>query len=289
MRKIPYTYSIVKYLHDASAGETLNIGVVMCAPSLSFIDARFTIHYERLSKTFANFGGDHYRDTITDLQFSIERLRGTNIAPTLFVMDSEHNTVEDVIRKLAPDRGLSIQFGPVLAGLADNPEAELDRIYQDVVISQSPKQLYFRRDDEEVWRTFRRPLSDRQVDKVLKPKSLKSPEGFEYTFQHAFKNENWHVLKPVALDYAQASGIQDKATKVLGEAIALQGSTELSTYYLLLGQPRFSSHKGAYVKAKNLLNKIPVKKEIFEESEAEQLADYLASYVAEHGVQPREV
>ena len=41
MRKIPYTYCLVKYVHNPAAGEMLNIGVLLCAPSISFIDARF--------------------------------------------------------------------------------------------------------------------------------------------------------------------------------------------------------------------------------------------------------
>ena len=41
---------------------------------------------------------------------------------------------------------------------------------------------------------------------------------------------------------------------------ALEGSSELGTYYILLGKPTTESHRTAYIKAKNLLNKIPRQK-----------------------------
>lgn len=284
MRKIPYTYCLVKYLHDPAAGEMLNVGVLLCAPSISFIDARFNLFYERLSNAFAGFDGDHYREIITSIQFSVDKLRTWNLAPTLFVMDSEIQSVDEVIKKIMPDRGLGIQFGPMLAGLADNPNDELDHIFEQAVIDQYPKQTGESRTDDDVWAVYRRPLLAKEIDRYLQPKKLTSDEGFDFKFEHAFKNEKWHVLKPVNLNYAQSAHIQTKATKILGEATALSGNSELSTYYLLLGEPRNENHKAAYIKAKNLLNKIPVKKEIFEEDAAKDLAEYLADYMEKHGV-----
>lgn len=284
MRKIAYTYCLVKYMHDIAAGELLNVGVLMCAPAMSFVEARFNLHYERLSNTFAGFDGDHYRQMITSLQFSVDKAKKWHSTPTLFVMDDELKTVEDVITRVVPDRGLSIQFGPTLTGLAEDLPAELEQIYYRAVVSQYPIQTASSRTDEEVWAVYRRRLSERRVNDYLQSKSLLTSEGIEFKFEHAFKNENWHVLKPVNMDYRQSSSIQNKATRILGEAFALEGNKELSTYYILLGTPRERSLRNSYVKAKNLLNKVPLKKEIFEEDEAQDLADYLADYMEKHEI-----
>lgn len=284
MRKIPYTYCLVKYLHDPAAGEMLNVGVLLCAPNLAFVESRFNLFYERLSNTFAGFDGDHYREIITSIQFSVDKLRNWHSTPTLFVMDSEMQTVDDVIKRIMPDRGLSIQFGPMLAGLAEDPHDELEYIFEQAVASQYPRSHNESRTDEDVWTVYRRSFSNKKIDRVLRPTNLTSKEGFDFKFEHAFKNEKWHVLKPVNMDYANSAYIQSKATKVLGEAAALQDNKELGTYYILLGEPRIESHKSSYIKAKNLLNKIPVKKEIFEEDAADDLADLLADYIEQHGL-----
>lgn len=283
MKKIPYTYCLVKYLHDPKVGEMLNVGVLLVAPAASYVGIRLNRHYERLSKTFAKFDGERYRGIVERIESTVLRFRPRGDLVELFPLNDKIETVEDVISLISPDRGLSIQFGPMLAGLAEIPETELEHIYEQNVVSQYPQKGKGGRDDEQVWYHYKRSLHEKRIDIYLKPKTFAS-DSYEYKFDHAFKNENWHVLKPVTMDYAHAQTIQDRATKVLGEASALEGNSEIGTYYILLGEPQLESHKTAYSKAKNLLNKIPIKKEIIEEDAAEDFAAELAAYMREHGV-----
>jgi len=283
MRKIAYTYSLIKYLHDPAVGEMLNIGVLLCAPACGFVQAKFNRHYERLSSTFANFDGEQYRNIIAQLEREIRKFDFKDKSETLFVISERAESVDDVIKRICPDRGLSIQFGPMLAGLTDDPEAELFHIFDQSVVSQYPQKEKKGRADDDVWQVYRRPLRERKVEKYLEPKVFVS-DSYEFKFEHTFKNENWHVLKPVTMDYAQSQYIQERATRVFGEAAALEGNEEIGTYYILLGAPQLGSHKAAFEKAKNLLGKIPIKKEIIEEDAAEDFANELASYMEEHGV-----
>lgn len=281
--KISYTYCLVKYVHNPAAGEMLNIGVLLCAPAELYFEARFNHYYERLSNTFADFNGDHYREIIKDIESSLSRIRDLHSSSTLFVIKERIETTEQLASQIMPDKGLSIQFGAMLAGLTSDLDSEIEHIFNQTVISQYPQKEKKSRDDEEVWAAFRKPLHQKQIDRYLQPKHFVS-EAYDYKFEHAFKNERWHVLKPVTLDYAQAQTIQDRATKILGEASALEGNEELGKVYILLGEPKLNSHKNAYNKAKNLLNKIPIDKEIIEEDAAEDFANDLADYMERHGV-----
>lgn len=283
MRKTPYTYCLIKYMHDPKVGEMLNIGVLLCSPETSFVGIRLNRHYERLSKTFAGFDGEHYRGVTDGIENATNKLRPRSDVSELFQISEKIETVEDIVKLISPDRGLSIQFGPMLAGLAEYPDSELEHIFEQSVVSQYPQKGKAGRDDEQVWHHYKRSLHEKRIDIYLESKTFAS-ESYEYKFDHAFKNENWHVLKPVTMDYANAQTIQDRATKVLGEASALDGNREIGTYYILLGEPQLESHKSAYNKAKNLLNKIPIKKEIIEEDDAEDFANELAGYMQEHGV-----
>lgn len=264
-------------------GEMLNIGAILCSPEGSYVGIRLNRHYERLSKTFAGFDGEHYRGITDAIEHAVTKLQPRSDVSELFQLNEKIATVEDVVRLISPDRGLSIQFGPMLAGVTEYPEAELEHIFDQSVVSQYPQKGKGGRDDEQVWYHYKRSLHEKQIDVYLEPKTFAS-ESYEYRFEHAFKNENWHVLKPVTMDYANAQTIQDRATRVLGEASALKGNTELGIYYILLGEPQLESHKAAYFRAKNLLNKIPIKNEIIEEDAAEDFADELADYMQKHGV-----
>ena len=54
--------------------------------------------------------------------------------------------------------------------------------------------------------------------------------------------------------------------------------------YLLLGPTHLEANRAAYVKAKNLLHKIPVPHELIEEDAAEDFARELADYMRRYGI-----
>jgi hypothetical protein len=86
------------------------------------------------------------------------------------------------------------------------------------------------------------------------------------------------------LDYVRGESIQTKAARWLGNAVALEGHPELGKLYLLLGPPQLEENRASYVRAKNLLHKMPVEHELVEEKDADEFARGLADYLRAHGV-----
>jgi Protein of unknown function (DUF3037) len=280
MKKFGFTYCLVKYVHNPVAGEMLNIGVLLFSDEVQRIVGKFDIHFDRLSSAFANFDGDHYRFVVRNLEFSVSQLND-RFNPTLF--QNEFESIQGVLRSLVPDLGLSIQFGGVLAGLTMDLEEEAEHIFDRLITSQMPRKEKKSRTDEEVWIVYNRPLAKGEVTKHLKPKHFTS-NNYDLKFEHTFENEKHHILDPVTMDYSQPESIQNRAIKILGQSTTLEGNSEIGTLYLLLGAPKNPSHQNAYIRAKNLLTKIPLKKQLIEENEAEDFAKEITSYMKEHGV-----
>lgn len=280
MSKFAYTYCLVKYVHNPAAGEMLNIGVLLFSEEVKQIVGKFEIHFDRLSSAFANFDGDHYRFVIKNLEYSISKLN-ERFKPSLF--QREFEDIKGIFRSLVPDLGLSIQFGNVLAGITNNLEEEAEHIFTRLITSQTPQKEKKSRSDEEVWTVFNKPLAKREAAKYIQPKTFVSGEN-NWKFNHTFKNEKWHILEPTTMDYAQAETMQIKAAKLVGEMTILEENKDIKKIYVLLGAPRIEALRGSYIKAKNLLNKIPIDKEIIEENEAEHFAEEITSYMKEHGV-----
>lgn len=280
MNRFGYTYCPVKYVHNPAAGEMLNIGVILFSEDIKRISGKFEIHFDRLSSAFANFDGDHYRFVIRNLEHSISQFND-RLIPSLF--ESEFKDLQGVLRSLVPDLGLSIQFGSILAGITNDLEEETEHIFHRLITSQMPQKEKKSRSDEEVWTIYNKPLAKREITKHLKSKHFTS-NNYDLKFEHTFKNEKHHILDPVTMDYAQAESIQNRAIKILGQTTTLEGNSEIGKLYLLLGAPKNPAHKNAYIKAKNLLNKIPIEKEIYEENEAEDFAKEITEYMKEHGV-----
>jgi hypothetical protein len=271
-------------MHDPATGEMLNIGVILCAPSSGFVEARVDYRYERLSEAFANFDGDHYRRTLR--QFSVvvgilqERLRTSS----LFDVWDIPSDVNSVAKQIWPDTDLSFQTGELMAGITDNPADALQLLFHRMVTSQYARPKLEKRTDDEVWTVYQEPLARRRIVKKLRPTVLTTDE-VELKFEHAFRNQRWHVLQPMSMDYVKKESIQNKATRWLGNAMALESNKELKKMYILLGPPTLESYQLAYVKAKNLLHKMPLEHELIEEDAAEDFAAYIESFMKEHSVQ----
>ena len=174
-----------------------------------------------------------------------------------------------------------------LQGLRSPEGQSYRRLFVDrLVLSQYPRDKKDRRTDEEVWNVYKRPLADKALTPILRPKEI-STRDFQITFDYAFKNDNWHVLQPISLDVVRSESIQRKAAQWLGYCMELGNSKELGQLYLLLGEPQLQAHSAAYAKAKNILNKIPLKHEIVEERDAEAFAEELRTYMKQHAILPK--
>ena len=157
MNGISYTYSVVRYLHDPATGETLNVGVVLWAPLVRYLAARFEHRYERLSNTFVDFKGEHYKRSLRQFETALDGL-SSDLAPTLLPLAETPTTVAGFIALIWPDEGLSFVSGPVLAGITDDPAQALSEIFDRMVASQYTAHRTERRDDEEVCTVYKAPL-----------------------------------------------------------------------------------------------------------------------------------
>ena len=79
-----------------------------------------------------------------------------------------------------------------------------------------------------------------------------------------------------------AGSILDKANRWVGRATSLNDSSEQFKIHMLLGEPQDDRLQNTFVKAQNILNKMPGQKEFIRESEAEAFADELAREVHAH-------
>lgn len=278
--KTPYTFSVLRYVHDPVTTEFVNIGVAVYAPDARYLNAICTPHYQRLSRMFEPIDGDHFRQVTKYVQSRIEAL-GQRLSSELSFKTPPKN-IEELLAQVLPPDDSAIQFSTAGAGFTSDLDKTLNDLYVRYVERYVSKAARPSRDDEDVWKVFRVPLEKREVIKYLRPKRIIAP-NYDYEFTRARKNEVWHAYEPVSFDLLEAGSIKDKANNWLGRVISLMESKEKFTLHVLLGTPRDSKLQTAYVQAKNILHKMPRKTEFIEEHEAEQFADALKKEIDEHG------
>ena len=279
MSKQAYTYSVLRYVHDTATGEFANVGVVLTSADARYADAILRPTYGRLAKMFPGLNGDHFRRVIRHLQSRFDEL-SAQIREEMDFGERPANALEFAHRVIAPDDS-SFQWSAMGGGLAEDLPATLESIYHRMVELYDEKSKTESRNDEAVWRIFRKGFEEKKILSRLRPKVIAVPDD-EITFNHAWKNHQWHCMVSVSFDLMQPQSIKDKAHNWLGRITSVKDSKEDFSVYFLVGEPRQDGSRRAFDNALNVLHKTPVPHEIIRENEAEHFAVEMAEKVAAH-------
>lgn len=277
-----YTYTVLRYVHDITTGEFVNVGVVLYAPKASYLEAKVRSTYGRLTRVFPDVDGDAFKRSMAHVERSVE-----NTAKRLNDLFQERNltALELATRTLVNDDS-SLQWSPLGSGRTRAPAQELERLFDKFVL-QYERTRPGSRSDEEVWKSFSRALASRQVLSKLEQKEIVSNVD-RMTFRHAWKNSHWHCLEPISFDFAEGERIHKKATRWAGQMLALAGAPERFKIYLLVGEPARAEMQSFFHTALRILETIPVASEIVQESQADALADRIASEIRIHDEHARD-
>lgn len=276
--KIPYTFTVLRYVHDVLSGEFINVGIVLYAPKAKFLNATFTTRYGRLSKMFSDVKGEHFRQVVRYIQANIEE-QGERLEKELQFKPT--NSVLDLTARVLPVDDSSLQFSPEGYGLTDNPEKTLEQLYGRYVERYYEKSEKPSRSDEDVWKVFKKPFEEKRLLGQLTPHQIVG-NNYEHEFKYCWKNEIWHANEAVSFDLADSGYLVDKANAWLGKAISLNDGGEPFKLYMLLGTPKEEKHKSAFIKAKNIMHQMPCMHEFIEEDGAENFAEHLKSEIEKH-------
>jgi hypothetical protein len=280
-RRVPYSFSVLRYVHDPVTQEFANIGVAVHSKEQCYLNARCENHYARITKIFGKIDGDRFRQSTRYIQERLQSLGHDLYSQLPFESDL---TIEALLATVLPPDDSAFQFSAAGVGLSADLDETMKGLFVRFVEKYSMPPESPHRDDDEVWRVYREPLERHSVISRLSPKRIVSP-NFDYEFQHSWKNEKWHVYEPVSFDLIEATSILDKANRWLGRGMSLADSREKFKMYLLLGEPQDHALKSAFVKAQNILHKMPGKPELVKESEAEGLAEELAAEIKSHDLE----
>lgn len=278
MNKIPYSYCVLRYVHDPGAGETLNIGVLMYAPTVPWIGIRVEKRFRRLSETFRGFDRENFRTILRRLESGVQRMQSR--LGDIPGLEAHPTDVNGLGLELWPDPDVSFRFGPKLTGVTTDLARTLDELFERMITSQTPRDTR-RLTEAALWATLKAVLDEAQVLSELQPKTF-AVDGVDIRFDHAFKNGKWHVLQPLSLDYKRPSQLEREATIWLGKATALREHPELGRLYLLVGGPKSASPEiqRAFHNARTLLSKLPPIGRVVDEDETQSFGEELVRLIS---------
>lgn len=276
--KTPYTFSILRYIHDVVLGEFVNVGVALYAPDARFLDIACVSTYGRVSQFFGGINGDHFKRMLRHITSGIKELEKQTQTELDFRRPVDIRGWTD---EVLPVDDSSLQFSPPKGGLTDDPQATLEKLYKRYVEHYAQQGRPQSRSDEEVERVFRDVLAQRRVLGGLRPKKIVGSD-YEHEFPYSWKNGIWHTSEAVSFDLMESGSIIEKANRWLGRAVNLNGCEEEFKIYLLLGKPNQGRLQKAFSTAENILHKMPCEHEFVREEDAESFANFVQEEIEHH-------
>jgi Protein of unknown function (DUF3037) len=273
MTREPYTYALLRYRHDAVAGEQINIGIAIYAAKRGYLRAEIRKSHARISNVFPDVDSSALKRDLSRIERAFEKIAKLE-SESLLSGNADVMTFAGKV--IGADDG-SFVWSNVGSGLSSDPENTLAHLYARFV-SQYDKSSIHRRQDAEVWRPFRDRLAERKIAEIFSPKVIQSKHN-SVEFEHAWKNGKWHCIQALSFDLVTEEGIQEKAARWVGHMVGLKKAEEKFRPYFLVGQPSDENMRPAFEKAVEFLKESPVEPEIVTEDQFDRFADELAEKV----------
>lgn len=274
-----YQYVVLRYVHDTTSGEFVNVGVALHARDAHFAGALCRLTYGRLNRVFPGVNPEHFKSLMRYIQARFDRI-ATELSDELPLRDAR--SIEDLTQQVLPTDDSSLQWSAVGSGRTTDPAHALEALYERMVMRYEERAASPRRGEEDVWRSFRHTLETRQLLQYFEPKTIAVADD-ELDFKYTWKNGSLHCLEPVSFDLANADSIRDKAHRWLGRiASVTSAGAEPFQVYFLVGKPLDGALQPAYENALSILNRMPGKHKVFEESQVDEFGREVAEQVRGH-------
>jgi hypothetical protein len=275
--KSPYTYSMLRYVHDITAGEAVNVGVALLSPDRRFTKAKCRRSFGRLTRLFPDVDVEFLKRLMQSIEEGFDMAADKLTAEPLLHQVPE--TVHEVARQVLPFDDSSLQWSPLGSGCTVDPESTLESLYSRLVAKYDEAiNKAVKRSDRDIWKVYRDALGTRDLDRHLKPFHARVDYD-EIEFKHAYKNGIWHCLEPVSFDLLSPEHIRDKARKQIGRLLSVKGSQDKFKVYFLLGEPEQTELKRSVDQAVEILRQSPVQHDVFRENEKERLSEQLEAVI----------
>lgn len=282
--RTPYSYVILRYVHDIGTGEFINVGVVLMAARGSYVKAKFKTAYGRVKKAFPSVDSDVFRSRMKRLQTTFDRISDGDFNAKKPTTQESAAPIEQLVHSVIRVDDSSLQWSSVGSGLSQDLTATLAALFQRFVTKYDTELINAPRKDDDVWKHFRTELEKRNVLSHLEEKVIAVADD-SVKFEHAWKNGAWHCYEPLSFDLSSDSSIKEKAHRWLGQVSSIKDSREDFHVYFLVGKPTDLGLNEAYEKAVSILRKAPAS-EVIEEESAEEFSKSVANAISKHEIRP---
>lgn len=275
--KTPFSYVVLRYMHDVFTREFVNVGVLLYAPESRFLRLR---RLTRLKRVRALFPGLH-SDSLQELLQFFESRCGEMESRLKSELTDKTLTASDIAKLLLTSDDSALQWSMSGGGVTENAEETLASLFERMVTRHEQANPAVRRDDEDVWKPFEREFRARHVLHRMQEKTLRIGE-LKHRFSTAWQPANsfLRIYQPLSFDLLEPSGIVEKAVRWGALIRQLRKADPEFQINLLLGRPIEQSDWPAFSQATAVLDEeVQGRKRLVPEEKAPEFAKEVAEEI----------
>ena len=126
----PYTYMILRYVHDISTAEFINVGVVVAACEAPWVAAKFKIDCARVKSAFPSLDTKVFLTRMKRLQACFDALDAARCSE---LRAREGMSLEALIRSVLPLEDSALHWSPTASGIGSLLAPTLRSLYERFV------------------------------------------------------------------------------------------------------------------------------------------------------------
>jgi hypothetical protein len=267
--KTPYSFVVLRYMHDVFTREFVNVGVLLHAPRVGFLGFEKLSGLDRVKAMFPGLQSDSLHDL---LAFLASRTAEIHRKTSDQLLDRDQLSAETIAKALLPIDDSALQWSAAGGGAADDPQQALKELFDRLVARHLKAHPPTRREDVDVWKPFEREFRRRDVLQRFQEKTLTVGK-----LEHRF--EAWQppggylrLFQPLSFDLIDPSKIVEKAIHWNGLIRQFRKADSEFYAYLLIGAPPGKDRQDAFEQAYDTLAEDGNRKELVREEEAPKFA-----------------
>lgn len=276
----PYTYRVLRYVHDVVTGEFVNVGVLMHVAS-DAVPLRAEVRSvmgDRLRTLFPGIDRKAFSEALGAVKDAAQALAAQMAEAPLPYRDLDAGALS--LRLLPADDSALQWSSSVGSGLTHDPARTLARLYERFVTRYEHRPTR-RRSDDAVWAPLQRKLNERGAVPKFEEVRLRGAAD-EIVFRHAWRNGLLHAYEPLSFDLANSEEIRGKARARAGHLLAVEDVLADVKTVFIVGRPSSPELYPAFEAAVAILDKAPGHSSVVEEDDIDTLVSDIAAEWERH-------
>ena len=219
-----YHFAILRYVHDVSTEEFVNIGVAMWIRGRSQLLFRVNERFSRLSDFFKDFDLSSYRKMVYNLKSAADLKWVSDDVATAFLFKNSGDRPSEIFNEIARKDASCFQWSRLMSGITQDVENRFEELFEEfVTYHESPATPHYR-NEQKIWTYVRHALKAHDLHTRVQYDVEMEGASYRYSFRMGWNNGIPQVLEPISFALKKPTNIVDRANTWSGRLFNLSKS-----------------------------------------------------------------